>query len=731
MFGLSALDIAVILAYFVVLIGIGFWAMRRIKNQEDYFLGGRRFGKMIQTFAAFGQATSSENAPSTTTTTVANGASGIWSQLNILFSTPIYWMTSPWYRRMRLLTMGDFFEERYRSKRMAATYAVVQVVFFMVLLSGGFNAVSKTIMALTPKSQAELSAVETAEYNRGVRISELESADYSTLSAAEQAELDKLRLEKPRTIFSHVNRNMLVFMVCGVVLIYAVAGGLEAAFVSDMIQGIFIIILSLMLLPFALAKINMLFDGSGALDAFRIMHERLPESYFEIFGSPASIDFTWYYILTIAIMNTISVAVGANQLVAIGSAKDEYTARFGFTTGLYIKRFCTILWGVTALTIVVLFGKSLHDPDLAWGHATLNLLGPLNIGLVGLMIACLMAALMSSADCYMITTSSLLTHNLYRMVVPSKNERHYVKIGRLLGAVTIIGGAFTALYFEDLFQQMKFIWDWMVIFAAPFWLGILWRRANSKAIWSSVVTVLVVCFVLPILLPIFSPSLRTNPYLLKMTKSRLLQRQYTAHEIDIQERQAEIEEWNELKAAGQEADPRPETLEIGQKFTKEYLLPAKTIFWTKGIRPNEQGQMQGYGMLNLWLLLYDKLGFDLSRNPYALNETLRILTRTVVPFIIIFIVSYITRPDDERALDMFYAKMKTPVLRDRQADRRELEISYANPHRFDHLKIFPRTQWEFCRWNRQDIVGFSIATVIAFAIVAILYVAVNMGGKIF
>ena len=42
MFGLAGIDIAVIVVYFVVVIAIGIWASRRIKNQEDYFLAGRK-----------------------------------------------------------------------------------------------------------------------------------------------------------------------------------------------------------------------------------------------------------------------------------------------------------------------------------------------------------------------------------------------------------------------------------------------------------------------------------------------------------------------------------------------------------------------------------------------------------------------------------------------------------------------------------------------------------------
>ena len=55
MLGLPLIDIVVIIVYFSVIVGIGMWSMRRIKNQEDFFLAGRRSGKVLQTFAAFGR----------------------------------------------------------------------------------------------------------------------------------------------------------------------------------------------------------------------------------------------------------------------------------------------------------------------------------------------------------------------------------------------------------------------------------------------------------------------------------------------------------------------------------------------------------------------------------------------------------------------------------------------------------------------------------------------------
>lgn len=54
---MQPIDYLVLVAYFAVMIGIGLWAMRRVSDQEDYFMGGRGFGKLLQTFAAFGAGT--------------------------------------------------------------------------------------------------------------------------------------------------------------------------------------------------------------------------------------------------------------------------------------------------------------------------------------------------------------------------------------------------------------------------------------------------------------------------------------------------------------------------------------------------------------------------------------------------------------------------------------------------------------------------------------------------
>lgn len=726
MFGLQWIDIAVIFVYFAIVIAIGVWASRRIKNQEDYFLAGRRFGKFIQTFAAFGQATSADSAVGVTTTTFSNGIAGVWSALLYLFATPMYWMVMPWMRRLRLITLGDFFEERYGSKLMAGLYAVIGSVGMMTIISVGFAAMTKTVVALTPKTVEQYTVQEKEEYHKAVTRDQLEARNRDSLSPQESRQLEQLRMQKPRKMFFHLNAGLVIWIVCAIVLVYAVAGGLEAAFLTDTLQGIFIIILSLMLFPFAFNKINALFGGSGVMDALQTMHAQLPQSYLEILGSPVTQDFTWYYIAALTIMVTINVVIQPNSLIATASAKGEYECRFGFVTGSYMKRICTVLWGFFALLAVVLYQNKVHDPDLVWGYATLDLLRPLNAGLIGLMIACLMAALMSTADAMMITGSSLITHNIYRPLFPHRPETHYVFVGRIAGAGVVIGGALIAIRFDTILQLLKLWWELNVMVAAAFWLGMKWRRATRPAAWCSIVSTMTLFFLLPIFAPAVMPSLRTADPLLKTTHPRQITRRYQAGEMDVRQRQQEFDKWNENADAHLDT-PMPQLLTVGQTYERTYVLPSQSIFWTLGIKTDSEGKTYGSGMLSLELVVLDKLGFDLRLNPYALNETIRILIRTFTPFAVLIVISFLTRRDDKTMLDRFYVKMKTPVRTDRQEDARQMQLSYEHPQRFDDRKLFPGTEWEFDKWDKTDTIGFLISTVVAVLVIFFLMGLMTIG----
>jgi len=213
-----------------------------------------------------------------------------------------------------------------------------------------------------------------------------------------------------------------------------------------------------------------------------------------------------------------------------------------------------------------------------------------------------------------------------------------------------------------------------------------------------------------------------------MTNPEPLERVYTAHQQDVQLREQEIIKWEALNLEGKGPGPRPEPLKLGEQFVKIDKLPQKAIFWTQGIKVAKDGSKYGKGMLNLELILVDKLGFDLSKNAYSLNETIRVLIRVITPFLVLFLAAFVTSPDDKKRLDRFFVKMKTPTLPDPKKDAKELAISYANPHRFDSVKLFPNTSCEFNKWNKVDAIGFLVSVLALVGIIAMLYFLVSLGG---
>lgn len=722
-FGLNLSNIAVIAIYFAIVIAIGAWSSRRVKNQEDYFVAGRRFGKFIQTFTSFGAGTNVESPVGVATTTFTNGAAGIWSSLTYLFVTPFYWMIAPWMRRLRVLTMADYLEERYRSKAIAGLYSLVAATLLMIHISVGFQAASKTVMALAPKTSEQLSDDERREYAQALELRQLREKDYATLSEHEKDRLNNLEQAGPRMFFSHIDKDTLVWIICIIVLIYGVSGGLAAAALTDALQGMCILALTVMLFPFCWSAINAQFGGEGVMDALRTVHAQLPESYFNILGAPATMDFTWYYIVALSVMAISNTPAQSHFFTTHASAKNEFACRFGAVTGAYIKRFCAVLWGFLALCALAIYHDNLHDPDLMWGFATYNLLEPVGMGLMGLMMASLMAALMSTADTLMITSSGLLTRNIYRPIFPNRDEKHYVLIGRVLGSAVVVTGAVVATQFDTILELLKFMWEINVVVAATWWLGMKWRRANRIGAWCSMSFAAMFFFLVPVMLPAVVPSLRFNEYLLKGTKVHHVKHTYHAHEMDVEARQSKIAEWDALPKQQRSGVTKPLPLKAGDEFTRIAVLPAKSIFWTKGL--DEKGG--GTGMLNLELIALDQLGFDLSRNTYAMNETIRITIRTSLPFLIMLLVSYLTRPEDKTHLDRFFVRMKTEVHENREIDLQEVELSYANPDRFNHKKLFPNSQWEFDKWNRVDAIGFLLAVLCVLAVLGFLKLLLTLG----
>ena len=542
---------------------------------------------------------------------------------------------------MRCLTLGDWFTERYESKPMGVAYAIFGCFYYIVYGAMLFTAIGKVGVPLLGE---ELMGTKT-EY-------------------------------------------VLVPLVAVIVMMYGVLGGITAAYWTDLIQGICIILLSILLIPFGLNEVVKRFGAPGDswTDGFRVMHEQLPASTFEIVGGSAASEFPLYAIITIVIMNMIGIVLTPHFIVTGGgSAKSEHDARVGLVTGNFIKRFCTIGWVITALIVLTLYSDNaalIGDADMAWGVATRELLGPLGIGLVGLMLACLLAALMSSVDCYMLVCSALVVRNIYVPYGnPNASEQECLRLGRVTGAIVVLGAVVVSVTMLDMFKQLELTWIVPMTFAALFWLGMYWRRATTKAGWITIVFCLLSFFVLPRAIPAVAPELRTNEAYLAVNS--------------------------------------PEGAAGGQ-----------SIYWTGGVKENEEegGEKIGQGSFRFDMVIYDKLlGLDLTQYRKAALKTLEFPFKIIAPFLVMIIASLLTQPNSKKALDRLYVKMKTPVDPDPEGDAREIDVSYARPDRFNDRKLFPDSNWEFERPTKMDFWGFVGCFVICFAIIGVVLWVARIG----
>jgi len=115
-----------------------------------------------------------------------------------------------------------------------------------------------------------------------------------------------------------------------------------------------------------------------------------------------------------------------------------------------------------------------------------DLLPTIAPGLIGLFIASMLAAVMSSCDCLMVASAALFTENLYRPLIrPGRDERHYVLVGRLASVAVVLGGLFVAFALSNVVAGLETFWKVGAMMGPAIWISFVWRRATAAAAWAS------------------------------------------------------------------------------------------------------------------------------------------------------------------------------------------------------------------------------------------------------
>jgi len=426
MAGLAMIDLIVLVGYLLLMVVIGLWSSRTVKNTGDFFIGGRRFGKFMTMMFNFGTGTHSDQAVGVISKCYSVGLAGIWYQWLWLMVTPFYWLIGPILRRLRIVTMADYFKIRY-NQSVATLYSFLAIFILMVNMGTMLLGSGRIIEAVSGGS---------------------------------------------------ISFTVAVVSMTVLFLIYGIAGGLVAAIYTDFIQGILTIFLSFVMLPFAIIRVG----------GFSGLHSKLADNLFSL-TTPGEI--TMFFIFVTMVNGLIGWALQPQAILMAAACKTDMDSRVGVTYGNFIKRFCTVAWAITALCCIALF-PALENPDHAFGVAVKALLPP---GLVGLLLASVLAAVQSSCDAFMVAASGIFTRNVYQVhFAKNKSDKHYLMVGRIAALIVVAGGLSFAFYLPGVIAALELFWKLPALLGVPFWLGIFWRRANPAMVWTSFICAFSVFF---------------------------------------------------------------------------------------------------------------------------------------------------------------------------------------------------------------------------------------------
>lgn len=416
----NPIDIGIVLVYFVAVMLIGIWKGKdESGTKEGFFLAGRKLTWPVIGASLFSTGISSAQFV---------GQAGSAFAIGLVVANPQFvggicfvlmgLFFVPVYLRMGVYTMPEFLERRYGPES-RMIYAALSII---------------TLIA--------------------VRISIVLYAGALVLSE-----------------FLGIDSIFLCVLIIGIsVSVYTVIGGLSAVVYTDAIQTVMLVLGGALTLVVGLIKVG----GWGEL------RSALDPSMFQLL-KPLSVtapDMPWTSVVFGLTLVSIFYCCNDQEVVqrAIG-AKSEYHAKMGGIFAGFLK--------IVALFVIVLPGliaKVLYPdamPDKAYSVMILNILP---IGVSGLVLAGLLAAIMSSLDSAFCATSSIVTIDFYQKFKKNASEKQLVLFGRILGCVIFGMSMLWAPYIERFGLLYIYLLKYYAYISSPFVacfvFGIVSRRVN-------------------------------------------------------------------------------------------------------------------------------------------------------------------------------------------------------------------------------------------------------------
>jgi SSS family solute:Na+ symporter len=420
-------DWIVVAIYFAAVFAVALGVTRREKVRSSaagYFLAGRNAGWFVIGASLFASNIGSEHLIGLAGTGASSGVAVSHFELFAsLILLLLGWVFVPFYLRSGVYTMPEFLERRY-SPAARWYLAVVSIVGYVL------TKISVTIAA------------------GGIVFESLMGIDFWTGA-------------------------LLVVAVTG---LYTVAGGLKAVLYTDMLQ-MFVLVAG---------AVAVTLIGLAELGGWQQVKEIAGPEFLSLWKPVSDPDFPWTGILFGApILGVWYWCTDQFIVQRVLSARDIRQARLGTIFAGYLKilpMFLFVIPGVIAYCLSQTGRLQLNAPDQAL-PALVGALLP--TGLRGLVVAGLLAALMSSLSSVFNSCSTLVTWDLYKKLRPAASERSLVIVGQIsTGALVLVGLAWIPLMkliSGQLYQYLQSVQAYIAPpVAAVFLVGVFWSRVNAR-----------------------------------------------------------------------------------------------------------------------------------------------------------------------------------------------------------------------------------------------------------
>lgn len=469
----SFLDIAVFVLYLVVIISIGLWVSREkkghVKNTEDYFLAGKSLPWWAIGASLIAANISAEQFIGMSGSGFAIGlaiASYEWMAALTLIIVAKYFM--PIFIEKKLYTIPEFIEVRF-NKNLKTILAVFWIALFIFV-----NLTS--VLFLGAK------AVDT--------------------------------------IIGNGDGSMIVYAIIGLGLIavaYSLYGGLSAVAWTDVVQVIMLVFGGLIATLLALDHVtpdggivnglNHIYQVAG--DKFHMILERSHPEYFNLPGIAVLIGGMWvanlYY-------------WGFNQYIIQRAlaAKSLKEAQRGLAFAAFLKLiipFIVVIPGIIAFVMYTqpegtalipgvqeaftkVDGSINYDKAYPW---LISVFIP--VGLKGVVIAALVAAIVSSLASMLNSTSTIFTMDIYKVYInKNASEKKTVNIGRITAAGALVIAGVLAPLMGNIPQMFQYIQEYTGLVSpgilAVFLMGLFWKKSTSRAAIIGVIASILVAMLL-------------------------------------------------------------------------------------------------------------------------------------------------------------------------------------------------------------------------------------------